>query len=181
VLYVPPGTYTLTERLTITNSRVVLRGAGSGKTVLYVPKSLTDIYGPDRSTKTGGYVNWGARRRCWPAAGWLAGGAMRRGALRSRAAPARGGVLPCHEHVTHQVRDLDDNACASPPARLPGAFLTIKGRSNRGKLLAQVVGGADKGSRVVTVSAAGRVPVAASGCSHPACRNNSIGTVLVLG
>lgn len=39
MLLIPKGTYTLTTKLTIKNSRVVLRGAGSGKTILYIPKS----------------------------------------------------------------------------------------------------------------------------------------------
>jgi hypothetical protein len=39
VLLVPAGRYTLTERLWIKRSRLVLRGAGSAKTVLYIPKS----------------------------------------------------------------------------------------------------------------------------------------------
>jgi activating signal cointegrator complex subunit 1 len=43
VLSIPAGKYTLTDKLVITNSRVVLRGAGSGKTVLNIPKSLTDL------------------------------------------------------------------------------------------------------------------------------------------
>lgn len=59
VLSIPEGSFTLEERITINRSRVVLRGAGVGKTVFDVPKSLTDIYGPDNTTETGGYVNWG--------------------------------------------------------------------------------------------------------------------------
>jgi hypothetical protein len=39
VLEIPPGAYTLTERLWIKRSRLVLRGAGAGKTVFYIPKS----------------------------------------------------------------------------------------------------------------------------------------------
>ncbi|EFN59950.1 hypothetical protein CHLNCDRAFT_133034 [Chlorella variabilis] len=57
VLSIPPGTYTLTERLFIRRSRVVLRGAGAGKTTLYIPKSLYDVYGPNpRNRETGAYV-----------------------------------------------------------------------------------------------------------------------------
>lgn len=39
VLAIPPGIYTLTEKLVIKRSRFVLRGAGMGSTVLAVPKS----------------------------------------------------------------------------------------------------------------------------------------------
>lgn len=39
VLAIPPGVYALTERLLIKRSRLVLRGAGMGRTVLAVPKS----------------------------------------------------------------------------------------------------------------------------------------------
>ncbi|EFN50959.1 hypothetical protein CHLNCDRAFT_141582 [Chlorella variabilis] len=59
VLLIPKGTYTLTEKLIIKSSRVVLRGEGPGKTVLNIPKSLTDVYGPDPYSESGGYVNWG--------------------------------------------------------------------------------------------------------------------------
>ncbi|KAI3429363.1 hypothetical protein D9Q98_005458 [Chlorella vulgaris] len=58
VLFVPAGRYTLTERLWIKRSRLVLRGAGSANTVLYIPKSLTDIYGANpNSPAAGAYVN----------------------------------------------------------------------------------------------------------------------------
>ena len=39
MLSIPAGRYTLTKHLTIKRSRLVLRGAGSGKTTLNVPKS----------------------------------------------------------------------------------------------------------------------------------------------
>lgn len=45
VLTVPAGKFVLTQRLTIKKPNFVLRGAGEGKTVLYFPKSLGDIYG----------------------------------------------------------------------------------------------------------------------------------------
>ena len=39
MLSIPAGRYTLTKHLAIKRSRLVLRGAGSGKTILNVPKS----------------------------------------------------------------------------------------------------------------------------------------------
>ena len=39
VLTIPAGKYVLTEKLVIKRSRLVLRGAGMGATVLQVPKS----------------------------------------------------------------------------------------------------------------------------------------------
>ncbi|KAI3429364.1 hypothetical protein D9Q98_005459 [Chlorella vulgaris] len=58
VLFVPAGRYTLTERLWIKRSRLVLRGAGSANTVLYIPKSLRGIYGPNpHNMPKGSYVN----------------------------------------------------------------------------------------------------------------------------
>lgn len=39
MLYIPAGTYTLTERLWIKKSNIVIRGAGAGQTVLDIPKS----------------------------------------------------------------------------------------------------------------------------------------------
>ena len=45
VVYVPRGMYKITRPLFITASNTVLRGAGSNKTVFYVPKSLTDVFG----------------------------------------------------------------------------------------------------------------------------------------
>lgn len=63
VLYLPAGEYEVLERLEIRRSRVVLRGAGRGRTTLYFPKSLTDVYGPNKQNEdTGGYVNSGVLR-----------------------------------------------------------------------------------------------------------------------
>ncbi|WIA28982.1 hypothetical protein OEZ86_011499 [Tetradesmus obliquus] len=49
-LLVPRGTYVITRRLDI-DKRVFLQGEGAGQTVLFFPKSLTEIYG---NTYTGG-------------------------------------------------------------------------------------------------------------------------------
>ncbi|GAX84192.1 hypothetical protein CEUSTIGMA_g11615.t1 [Chlamydomonas eustigma] len=45
VVYVPPGTYLLMDQLVISNSGVVLRGAGAGASTLFFNTSLTGIYG----------------------------------------------------------------------------------------------------------------------------------------
>ncbi len=51
VLFIPEGKYVLTRKIAIVHGNLVLRGAGPGKTILYFPKSLTDLYGnkPDQS------------------------------------------------------------------------------------------------------------------------------------
>ena len=44
-ILVPAGRYILTGQISITKSGVVLRGAGIGKTILLIPKSLEQIHG----------------------------------------------------------------------------------------------------------------------------------------
>jgi len=44
-VYVPEGRYVLTRELTLDKSRLVLRGAGPGKTILVLPQSLEQIHG----------------------------------------------------------------------------------------------------------------------------------------
>ncbi|KAL4418954.1 hypothetical protein ABPG77_001776 [Micractinium sp. CCAP 211/92] len=65
VLYIPAGTYTLTARLWIKKSNIVIRGAGAGQTILYIPKSLWDLYGKSKGSVSGGYVNWGGFITVW--------------------------------------------------------------------------------------------------------------------
>ncbi|KAL4448197.1 hypothetical protein ABPG75_005416 [Micractinium tetrahymenae] len=65
VLYIPAGTYTLTERLWIKKSNIVIRGAGAGQTILSIPKSLWDLYGKSKGSVSGGYVNWGGFITVW--------------------------------------------------------------------------------------------------------------------
>lgn len=61
VLSLPAGEFTLEALLAIRRSKVVLRGAGAGATVLNIPKSITDLVGPNPDyEKTGGWVNNGA-------------------------------------------------------------------------------------------------------------------------
>eukprot|EP00879_Flechtneria_rotunda_P014975 GHRR01015645.1.p1 GENE.GHRR01015645.1~~GHRR01015645.1.p1 ORF type:complete len:375 (+),score=100.13 GHRR01015645.1:230-1354(+) len=43
-LYLPPGVYRLTKALDIRKA-ILLRGAGKGLTTIYIPVSLTDVYG----------------------------------------------------------------------------------------------------------------------------------------
>ena len=45
VLLIPAGRFIITERLEIKKSNFVLRGAGPGKTTLFFPRSLGDVYG----------------------------------------------------------------------------------------------------------------------------------------
>lgn len=56
VISVPAGKFILTERVYLKKSHVVLRGAGVGKTVLYMPKSLGDVYG--LTFDGAGHSNW---------------------------------------------------------------------------------------------------------------------------
>ncbi|EFN55921.1 hypothetical protein CHLNCDRAFT_145616 [Chlorella variabilis] len=60
VLSIPRGTFRLEAPLTITRPRTVLRGAGSARTKLYVPRSLMQLYGPTNETNNGFYVWTGA-------------------------------------------------------------------------------------------------------------------------
>lgn len=73
VVYVPAGNYKLTQPLTITRSGVVLRGAGPTRSVIHIPKSLSDVFkntwilksnGAIESAWTagGGFINIAGRR-----------------------------------------------------------------------------------------------------------------------
>lgn len=50
-LFIPRGRYRIEKRLEISHSNIVLRGEGAGKrgSVLYFPKHLRKVYGPDPS------------------------------------------------------------------------------------------------------------------------------------
>jgi hypothetical protein len=73
-LYFPPGRYLLTDRIRVTQSGVVLRGAGSDETTLVIPKSLEQIEGESDfiaqgQKKTnysfgGGFVEFNGRETC---------------------------------------------------------------------------------------------------------------------
>lgn len=43
-LYIPAGVYRITKALN-TRKAIVLRGAGKNLTTIYIPVSLTDVYG----------------------------------------------------------------------------------------------------------------------------------------
>eukprot|EP00879_Flechtneria_rotunda_P027878 GHRR01029920.1.p1 GENE.GHRR01029920.1~~GHRR01029920.1.p1 ORF type:complete len:120 (-),score=25.74 GHRR01029920.1:447-806(-) len=51
-LYLPPGVYRLTKALDIRKA-ILLRGAGKGLTTIYIPVSLTDVYGNTWSEVSG--------------------------------------------------------------------------------------------------------------------------------
>ncbi len=44
-IFIPAGTYVISQKLQITRGDLVLRGEGPAKTILYFPKSLTDLFG----------------------------------------------------------------------------------------------------------------------------------------
>ena len=45
-IFIPPGRYKITQVLRITKGNVVLRGAGTEETVLWIPKPLEEVLGP---------------------------------------------------------------------------------------------------------------------------------------
>lgn len=55
-LTIPEGRFILTRKIDIKKSNLVLRGAGAGRTTLYFPKSLGDVYGIVWSPA--GYSSW---------------------------------------------------------------------------------------------------------------------------
>ncbi|PRW61133.1 polyadenylate-binding 4 [Chlorella sorokiniana] len=54
VVYLPRGRFKITQTLEITQSNVVLRGAGSSQTMLWFPQGLKAIYGDEQRWATGG-------------------------------------------------------------------------------------------------------------------------------
>ncbi len=63
VVGIPEGRWVLTGVLSIRTSKVVLKGAGAGKTVLVCPKSLSQIRKPDRNWSwSGGLIEVSAPR-----------------------------------------------------------------------------------------------------------------------
>ena len=45
VLFIPKGAYVISKRIDISKGNLILRGEGSGETVLFFPNSLTDLFG----------------------------------------------------------------------------------------------------------------------------------------
>lgn len=58
VLSIPTGRYRLTQVLEITKSHFVIRGEGPEKTVLFFPKSLTDVAGPGKGHAPSDSWSW---------------------------------------------------------------------------------------------------------------------------
>jgi hypothetical protein len=45
VLFIPEGTYRISKRIDITKGNIIIRGVGPGRTILYFPNSLEDLFG----------------------------------------------------------------------------------------------------------------------------------------
>lgn len=56
VIYLPAGTYVLRKPLVITQTKVVLRGDGEGKTTIYIPVSLSDVFQGTWARSTSGAI-----------------------------------------------------------------------------------------------------------------------------
>lgn len=50
VIFIPEGKYKITKQIKINKGQFVIRGAGTDKTILDYPHSLTDVYGNKRNT-----------------------------------------------------------------------------------------------------------------------------------
>jgi hypothetical protein len=59
VLFIPKGTYVISRRIDINRGNLVLRGAGPKETILYFPKSLTDLFG--NAFNEAGHSRWSFR------------------------------------------------------------------------------------------------------------------------
>ncbi|MFJ1587148.1 glycosyl hydrolase family 28-related protein [Streptomyces sp. NPDC088197] len=57
-VHLPPGTYRIDDVIRLGWSNTTLRGAGSGRTVLYATRSLTDLIGPYGSRYGGDKSSW---------------------------------------------------------------------------------------------------------------------------
>lgn len=60
-LLIPEGRYLLRKRLTISKSNIVIRGMGSGKTVIYIDRSLREVIGGTHSLSNGFFQIQGAK------------------------------------------------------------------------------------------------------------------------
>ncbi|PKB82202.1 MAG: hypothetical protein BZY88_04890 [SAR202 cluster bacterium Io17-Chloro-G9] len=58
-IFIPPGRYKITQVLKITKSNVVFRGAGTGETVLWMPKHLEAVLGPQNGDSDTSYYSYG--------------------------------------------------------------------------------------------------------------------------
>lgn len=130
MLTVPPGQYTLKERLYIERPWLVLRGAGSAQTTLFFPKNLMELYGPSPEDSKGFYVNEGE------AGGWVH--------VWCRWVPVCSPPTPPPVLCPTPVR-------LPPFPAPPGGFITMRGKSRQGTKLASVTGAAKKGDNKLTV------------------------------
>jgi hypothetical protein len=58
VLFIPAGRYVITQQLLIQHGKIVLRGEGMEKTVLFFPKSLETVVGPGETRSPAGSWSW---------------------------------------------------------------------------------------------------------------------------
>jgi Pectate lyase superfamily protein len=59
VLFIPKGTYVISNRIDITRGNLIMRGAGPNETILSFPKSLSDLFG--NKAKAGQQSQWAFR------------------------------------------------------------------------------------------------------------------------
>lgn len=57
-IFIPAGRYKLTQQLRIIRRHVNIQGEGPDKTILYFPRSLTDVVGPGKGHAPGGSWSW---------------------------------------------------------------------------------------------------------------------------
>jgi hypothetical protein len=58
VLYIPPGTYVLKKRIDMRRPNLVIRGAGMDRTTIYIPVSLSEVYGNSLHTGASSVSDW---------------------------------------------------------------------------------------------------------------------------
>jgi hypothetical protein len=58
VLYIPPGTYVLKKRIDMRRPNLVIRGAGMDRTTIYIPVSLSEVYGNSLLNGTSSVSDW---------------------------------------------------------------------------------------------------------------------------
>jgi len=114
VVVIPSGRYVITQMLEITQSNVMVKGAGVGKTTLYFPKSLKRLYGEHLPSRP--YPLPASLHACIPAC------------LHARM-PIRGHLLvwwdagSCRGAKRCWKQTQAANACAMPPCFLAACCL----------------------------------------------------------
>ncbi len=76
-LYIPPGTYILSSRIYFNKSNFVIRGAGEGQTIFYMPQSLSTLEGRAELPYDGGFFQIGGSPSSGSLIGSLASNASR--------------------------------------------------------------------------------------------------------